>query len=134
MPKRFSIDIIATPEDIDELGHVNNAVWVRWIQQVSTAHWQAVATPAQQEACLWIVTRHEIDYRGNVAAGTRVSAQTWLDELPRGARFNRNVEFLTEDGTVIVAARTTWALLDRESGRLMRVRADIIDRFMGSDG
>lgn len=132
MPARFSIDITASPEDIDELGHVNNAVWVRWIQAVSTAHWQAVATPEQQAGCIWIVTRHEIDYRGNISAGDRVTARTWLDELPRGARFNRNVDFTTPQGDVIVSARTTWALLDRESGRLMRIRADIIDRFMES--
>ena len=52
----------ARAEDIDELGHVNNAVWVRWIQDVATAHWQAVADPAHVDAYIWVVIRHEIDY------------------------------------------------------------------------
>jgi hypothetical protein len=52
----------ARPEDIDELGHVNNAAWVRWIQDMATAHWRAVADPAHVDAYVWVVTRHEIDY------------------------------------------------------------------------
>ena len=128
--KPFTLPITPTPADIDELGHVNNAVWVRWIQDVSTAHWLSLATAEQQAAYIWIVTRHEIDYRGNVGAGETVIARTWLDELPRGARFNRNVDFTKADGTVIVTAKTAWALVDRPSGRLLRIRADIIEPFM----
>lgn len=130
MPKPFTLPITAAPTDIDELGHVNNAVWVRWIQEVSTAHWQALATLEQQAAYIWIVTRHEIDYRGNISLGESVTARTWLSEMPRGARFNRNVDFTKSDGTVIVTAKTAWALLDRESGRLLRIRADIYEPFM----
>jgi acyl-CoA thioester hydrolase len=126
----FTLPITAAPTDIDELGHVNNAVWVRWIQEVSTAHWQALATLEQQAAYIWIVTRHEIDYRGNISLGESVTARTWLSEMPRGARFNRNVDFTKSDGTVIVTAKTAWALLDRESGRLLRIRADIYEPFM----
>jgi Thioesterase superfamily len=85
MSTPYTLTITATPADIDELGHVNNAVWVRWIQDVSTAHWLSLATPEQNEAYIWIVTRHEIDYRGNIALGESVTARTWLSEMPRGA-------------------------------------------------
>jgi acyl-CoA thioester hydrolase len=126
----FTLTITPTSGDIDELHHVNNAVWVRWIQDISTAHWQSLATAEQQAAYIWIVTRHEIDYRGNIALGKSVTARTWLSERPRGARFNRNVDFTKADGSVIVSAKTTWALIDRPSGRLLRIRADIIEPFM----
>lgn len=126
----FTLTITPTSRDIDELHHVNNAVWVRWIQDISTAHWQSLATAEQQAAYIWIVTRHEIDYRGNIALGESVTARTWLSERPRGARFNRNVDFTKADGSVIVSAKTTWALIDRPSGRLLRIRADIIEPFM----
>jgi acyl-CoA thioester hydrolase len=126
----FTLTITPTSGDIDELHHVNNAVWVRWIQDISTAHWQSLATAEQQAAYIWIVTRHEIDYRGNIALGESVTARTWLSEMPRGARFNRNVDFTKADGSVIVSAKTTWALIDRPSGRLLRIRADIIEPFM----
>ena len=58
---RLSYPITATEADIDELGHVNNAVWVKWIQDIAVAHWNTIATPEQREAMIWVVTRHEID-------------------------------------------------------------------------
>ena len=58
----FELRITASPEDIDELGHVNNAAWVRWIQDVATAHWYAIAPAQHRDAYVWVVTRHEIDY------------------------------------------------------------------------
>ncbi|WP_109807802.1 acyl-CoA thioesterase [Sphingosinithalassobacter portus] len=127
---RFTMTITAGPDDIDELGHVNNAVWVKWIQDVAVAHWDAVAPAEHRAAYIWVVTRHEIDYRGNVKAGESVIAETWVEEAPRGARFDRHMRFTGADGRVRVEAKTTWALLDRESGRLMRVRDDIAAPFL----
>ncbi len=128
----FTRTITATPADIDELGHVNNAVWVRWIQDMATAHWQAVAPAEHIAAYIWVVTRHEIDYRGNVAAGESVIGETWVPDKPVGARFNRHVRFTGADGKVKVQAITTWALIDRASGRLARVRDEIAAPFLGA--
>lgn len=130
MATPFTTAIVATPDDIDELGHVNNAVWVKWIQQVATAHWLAVAQPAHVDAYLWVVTRHEIDYRGNVRAGETVTARTWVADAPRGARFDRLMEFVGEDGQVKVAAKTTWAILDRASQRIVRVPPEVAEPFL----
>jgi acyl-CoA thioester hydrolase len=127
---RFSRSITAAPGDIDVLGHVNNAVWVGWIQDIAVAHWEALATPEEQAALVWVVTRHEIDYRGNVGAGETVMGETWVPAQPRGARFNRHVRFTGMDGKVRVEAVTTWALLDRASGRLLRVPAELGTRFL----
>lgn len=129
--KRFTRTIIAAPDDIDELGHVNNAVWVRWIQDVAVAHWAAVAPPEHRDAYVWVVTRHEIDYRGNVVAGETVTAETWVPEPPKGARFDRHMRFTGADGRVKVEAVSTWAMIDRATGRLVRVRPEIAAPFMG---
>ncbi|GAA0331267.1 thioesterase family protein [Sphingomonas oligophenolica] len=126
----FTRTIIATEADIDELGHVNNAVWVKWIQDIAVAHWEAVASPEQQAAYIWVVTRHEIDYRGNVSAGETVTGETWVSEPPKGARFDRHVRFTGTDGKVKVEAVTTWALLDRATGRLLRVRPELAAPFL----
>jgi acyl-CoA thioester hydrolase len=128
--QRFTRQITATPEDIDELGHVNNAVWVRWIQDMATSHWDAVATPEHRERFFWVVTRHEIDYRGNVAPGESVTAETWVDGLPRGARIDRLVRFTGSDGRVKVEAKTTWAIVDRGTGRILRVPAEVAAPFL----
>lgn len=127
---RFSLSITATPDDIDVLGHVNNAVWVAWIQDIAVAHWESLATKAERESLIWVVTRHEIDYRGNVRAGETVTGETWVPDPPRGARFNRHVRFTGADGKVRVEAVTSWALLDRASGRLLRVPAALAERFL----
>jgi len=127
---RFTLTITAAPADIDELGHVNNAVWVRWIQDIATAHWDAVAPPEHRAAYVWVVTRHEINYRGNVAVGETVTGETWVPEPPKGARFDRHVRFTGADGRVKVEAITTWALIDRATGRLLRVRPEIAAPFL----
>ena len=125
----FTMHVIAADGDIDELGHVNNAVWVRWIQDIATAHWAAVAPPEHQAAYVWVVTRHEIDYRGNLGPGEGVTAETWVG-TPKGARFDRHVRFTGDDGRVKVEAVTTWALIDRATGKLLRVRDDIAAPFL----
>ena len=127
---RFTLNKTASREDIDILGHVNNAVWVAWIQDVALAHWAAVAPPEVQDACFFVVTRHEIDYRGNVSTGETVTAETWVSDPPQGARFDRHVRFTGADGKVKVEAVTSWALIDRATGRLMRVRPELAAPFL----
>lgn len=129
----FTRIFTAQPDDIDELGHVNNAVWVRWIQDMATSHWQAVAAPEHIAAYFWVVTRHEIDYRGNVGPGESVTANTWIESDPKGAQFARRVDFVDAAGKVIVRANTTWAMIDKATGRLVRVRPEVSAPFMGVD-
>ncbi|MBK7161833.1 MAG: acyl-CoA thioesterase [Sphingomonadales bacterium] len=130
MSQPYARDFTASPEDIDELGHVNNAVWVRWIQDMATSHWNAVAAPEHIAAYIWVVTRHEIDYRGNVALGESVTGRTWIESQPKGAQFDRRVDFVDASGKVIVRANTTWAMIDKASGRLARVRPEVSAPFM----
>ena len=126
----FTLPFTATPADIDELGHVNNAVWVRWIQDMATAHWNAVAAPEHIAAYIWVVTRHEIDYRGNIGPDESVTGRTWIETQPKGAQFDRRVDFLDAKGKVIVSANSTWAMLDKASGRLVRVREAVSGPFL----
>ncbi|GHH21748.1 MULTISPECIES: acyl-CoA thioesterase [Sphingomonas] len=127
---RFVQAITASAADIDELGHVNNAVWVRWIQEIAVAHWMAQALPEHRDAYFWVVTRHEVDYRGNVGVGETVTGETWVAAAPKGARFDRAVRFTGADGKVKVEAVTTWAMLDRATGKLARVRDEIAAPFL----
>jgi acyl-CoA thioester hydrolase len=133
MTKPHTLQFTATPADIDELGHVNNAVWVRWIQDMATSHWNAVAAPEHIAAYIWMVTRHEIDYRGNIVAGESVRGLTWIESQPKGAQFDRRVDFTNAAGKVIVRANTTWAILDKASGRLVRVRPEISAPFFAAE-
>ncbi|MEO6041132.1 MAG: acyl-CoA thioesterase [Croceibacterium sp.] len=130
MSSTFALTFTALPEHIDENGHVNNAVWVRWMEDLATAHWLADADPAHLAAYAWVVTRHEIDYRGNVREGEAVTGTTEILEGPSGARFDRHFTFANAAGKAIVRARTTWAMVDRETWRVMRVPPEVAAPFL----
>lgn len=126
----FELPLELRPADIDELGHVNNAVYVRWIQDMATAHWRAVARPEDVDRYVWVVTRHEIDYRRATRLGDRLTARTWVGE-PQGARFDRFVEIVGGDGSVRVSARTVWALVELDTMRPIRIQREVAAPFLG---
>lgn len=126
----FELTLTAGPQHIDELGHVNNAVWVQWVQQVAVAHWQAVAAEAHKAAYFWVVVRHEIDYLRAAYEGDRITARTWVGDTPQGARFDRFVEFTGADGKICVRSRTEWAIIDKALGRPIRVPAEVVAPFL----
>jgi acyl-CoA thioester hydrolase len=127
----FEHRIVAPPEAIDELGHVNNAVWVQWIQEVALAHWYSVAAPEHRQDYIWVVVRHEIDYLRAAFEGESLTGRTWVGEAPKGARFDRHMEFVGEDGKVRVRAVTVWAIIDKATGRPIRVPPEVVAPFMG---
>lgn len=132
-PPTFEMTLLARAEHIDELGHVNNAVWVQWIQKVAVAHWNALAKPEHQLAYHWVVVRHEIDYLHPGNPDERFKAVTWVGERPKGARFDRFVEFIRSDGKVCVRARTQWAIIDEALGRPIRIPWEVIAPFIAGE-
>ena len=128
----FEMKFTARAEHIDELGHVNNAVWVQWIQEIAVAHWRSVADPAHDAAYFWVVVRHEIDYLRAAVEGEAVTARTWVGDASQGARFARFVEFTSSDGKSCVRAKTDWAIIDKAAGRPIRVPAEVIAPFLTS--
>ena len=110
MSNSFTLTFTAGPEHIDINGHVNNMVWLQWVQDIATAHWERDALPEHVTAYLWFVTRHEIDYRGNIGPGETVTARTYIPEPPSGARFLRCVDFTTAamESTLPAIVFTIW--------------------------
>ena len=125
----FEITFTAAPEHIDELGHVNNAVWVQWMEQVAVAHWRSVADAEHQDAYFWVVVRHEIDYLRAVLEGERITARTWVGDNLKGAKFDRHIEFVGADGKPRVRSRTDWAIIDKASGRPIRIPPEVVAPF-----
>jgi acyl-CoA thioester hydrolase len=97
---------------------------------MATAHWDSAARPQDREAFYWVVVRHEIDYRGNIALGGSVVATTWIEGGAQGAKSLRRAEFTDTSGKRLVSAATTWAMIDRASGRLARVRPEVLGPFL----
>lgn len=122
------------PEHIDELGHVNNLVYLRWVQDVATAHWTGAARAQDQEDTVWVVVRHEIDFKVPALEGDEVLATTWVEGW-RGPTSDRHTEFTrSSDDKVLARARTVWCALDPETHRPKRVTAEMSGPFLKEEG
>lgn len=122
---RFELACPILPGDIDELGHVNNVVYVRWVQDVAIAHWRAAATPEQLAELAWVALRHEIDYKAPAMPDDQIVASTWVGEA-EAVRFERFVEILrASDRKVLARSRTLWCPISRATGRITRVGDDV---------
>ncbi len=125
----FEIAISVEPADIDELGHVNNVAYLRWVQDVAVAHWRAVAAAEDQARLRWLVVRHEIDYKHPAFLGDRIVAKTWVGTASR-IRFERHTELLrTTDRCLLAKARTLWCPIDAATGKPISVGPDVRARF-----
>ncbi|NTW83503.1 MAG: acyl-CoA thioesterase [Chlorobiaceae bacterium] len=127
--ERFEISIDVQPEDIDMLGHVSNIVYVRWIQEAAIEHWSKLAPDHAQKKLVWVVRRHEIDYKKSAMEGDTVLVQTWIGTASRIA-FDRHTEILrASDQRLLAQARTVWCPLDRETGKPTDVSPEIRSLF-----
>jgi acyl-CoA thioester hydrolase len=129
VPTMFTLPLRVEEADIDENNHVNNIVYLRWVQEVATAHWYAAATEQQQADYAWVVLRHEIDYKRPALLGEELEARTHVGEAS-GAKFERFVEiWRLPDNQLLARARSVWAALDSHTGRPRRVEAALRERF-----
>lgn len=125
----FMHTITITPEDIDDMNHVNNVVYLRWVQDAAAAHWDALASEELKRKYAWVVLRHEIDYKSAAKLGDPVKAETWVSSR-EGVRSVRHVKLShAESGIIFAEAVTTWCLLDAVTKRPKRIDTDITSIF-----
>lgn len=125
----FALSVASSPADFDEMGHVNNAVYLKWAQQIAVTHWRLVASEEMRRRWLWVVLRHEIDYREPVLPGDAVKARTWLGAAD-GARFERFIDIRKAGGARPAAAvKSIWVLIDSTTRRPRRIGAEILEAF-----
>ncbi len=125
----FELSFSVEPDDIDWLGHVNNVVYLRWVQDAAVAHWHELATEQEQARLLWVVVRHEIDYKRQTFLGDVVIARTWVGEALR-RNFERHTELLREsDGRILAKARTLWCPIDKSTHKAVAVDEVLRARF-----
>jgi acyl-CoA thioester hydrolase len=131
----FELPVRVLDTDIDELGHANNIVFVRWIQDVAVAHSVAVGLTVEAYrtiGAVFFVRRHEIDYLRPVLRGDDLLLRTWIDSI-FAAKCLRGTEFVKRgtDGSETIVARsmTTWGCVEIMSGRPTRIPSAIRDAF-----
>lgn len=125
----FPIKVVAT--DIDELNHVNNIVYLRYVQEAAGNHWHTVVPEELSAHIIWVVRRHEIDYLKPAFLGDELTVKTWVDNFT-GVTSDRHCEILR--GTEVLArSRTIWVSLDAVSFRPKRIGEEIAGLFFGSE-
>jgi acyl-CoA thioester hydrolase len=126
---RFEMIVSVLPDDIDEQNHVNNTVYLRWVQDVATAHWRAVASAEAQAIIGWVVLRHEIDYKAPATLGDEIVLRTWVGKATR-LTFERFTEIRrNRDGRLLSETRTLWCPIDAQTSRPVRVSAEVRAQF-----
>ncbi|MCU0620958.1 MAG: acyl-CoA thioesterase [Gemmatimonadales bacterium] len=124
-PPVYELPLGILPDDIDALGHVNNTVYLRWVQDAAVAHWRQLAPADAQATVFWVVLRHEIDYKRAVGPDDAVVARTWVGHAER-LSFERHTEIVRrDDGALVAKARTVWCPVDATTGRPRRVTDEL---------
>lgn len=125
--KTFQKNIKVLEEHIDQLKHVNNVVYLQWVQDLAGNHWDMITKNVYDEVYYWVVIDHYIEYKGQAVLDDVIVAKTYI-EKSEGVKSTRIVEFYL-DTKLIVRAKTNWALIAKNSNRLVRVPQEIVDLF-----
>jgi len=128
----FSIRVNVTEQDIDELRHVNNLVYIRWIQDVAFAHSVAVGLPMEKYRSLgafFVVRRHEVDYLRSAVLGDELEVETRVIESSLVTAHRQTFIRRLSDGQVMVQAKTHWAYVSTTTGRPVRIPPEVRQCF-----
>lgn len=126
------LPIEVQPDDIDHLGHVNNAVYLQWVQAVVVQHWTRLAPKDAARQRLWMAQRHEIAYRRPAHLGDVVVATTWVESY-RGTR--ARFRTLVRCGADILAEiQSTWVCIDAVTRRPMKIGDEVGAIFVAGPG
>ena len=120
---QFTLKVVA--EEIDVLNHVNNMVYLKWINEASEKHWAVLTNELIDSKYFWVCIRHEIDYVGEAFLDDEITVCTWVGES-MGVRSIRHVAIFKGD-ELLAKALTTWCLIDVKTQKPTRVRQDILN-------
>lgn len=124
---KFEHEIAILPRDIDDMGHVNNAVYLRWVQEAIIGYWQHISSIDAQQELLWVAVKHEIFYRTPLFLNDEVDALVTATGA-RGSRASFSTYFRRGEATA-VEVLSSWCCVDPVTRRPKRIAHDIARRF-----
>jgi acyl-CoA thioester hydrolase len=116
---------------IDENGHVNNVMYVQWMQDIAVEHYEAIGgvNPMQLIGATWVVREHRIEYLLPAFAGEEIEIRTWVENVRR-VRSLRKYEFVRKsDGRMLVRGETDWVFVDAKSGTPLAIPPQVSEIF-----
>ncbi|USW92918.1 acyl-CoA thioesterase [Pseudomonas proteolytica] len=133
LAKPFIIDLQVVPEDIDGLGHANNAVYVSWLERCAWRHSQRLGLDLTEYRRLdraMAVVRHEIDYLAAGYEGDELQLATWIVDWDQRLKMTRRFQLMRPcDGTTLLRAQTTFVCIELSSGKPKRMPAEFIEGY-----
>jgi acyl-CoA thioester hydrolase len=126
-PKIFQHQHLVQPNEIDELNHVNNIVYLQYVQDIAQAHWEASKLQSADFEIVWVARRHEIDYFKPAFLGDELTVKTFVESFT-GVASVRICEIYKAE-TLIAKARTTWVAVNPETQRPQRIGQELINAF-----
>ena len=123
--------IFIIPESaIDENGHVNNVVYVQWMQDIAVEHYASIGgIAAQGPDSTWVVREHRIEYFLPAFLGEEIEIKTWVENIRR-VRSLRKYEFIRKaDGKVLVKGETDWVFVDVKTGSPRAIPEEVSNVF-----
>ncbi|RIK53999.1 MAG: acyl-CoA thioesterase [Chloroflexi bacterium] len=129
-PPIYAKIITIPPSAIDENGHVNNVVYVQWMQDIAVEHYASLGgIEAQGPDSTWVVRQHSIEYLLPAFAGEEIEIRTWVENI-RKARSLRRYEFVRKgDGKILVKGETDWVFVDVKTGNLKAIPPEVAGIF-----
>jgi len=122
----FLREVTVTAEHLDHLAHVNNVVYVKWLQEMAYDHWTHFVSPQLHESVLWVVRRHEIDYLAQAFLADELILKTYTG-THTGVTWDRHYEITRKsDQKKIVVAKSIWVLLNRKTFKPQRIDHEIL--------
>jgi len=125
---KFRHPIAIEPADIDHMGHVNNAVYLKWVQDAVVDYWRSVAPAEALTRHLWVALKHEITYLKPTLLQDTVVAEVIAEKVEGARAFFRTV--LCRGDEVLSVISSCWCCLDATTKRPARLAHDIIGRFL----
>lgn len=133
LPAPFVLGIEVGAEHIDEFAHVNNVVYVGWLEQCAWAHSRSLGLTLDDYRRLdrgMLVVRHEIDYLAAAREGERLELGTWIVESDGRLSITRQFQLRRPaDGVTLLRARTRFVCAELSSGRPRRLPAEFVERY-----
>ena len=129
--KPFAFPIKVPPDDIDFMGHVNNARYLNWVQDAVLSHWQKLAPAEEVASKAWVALKHEITYRKPAFLDDDVMAQTVLESFKGARAFYSTVIKRGEE--VLAEVQSAWCCIDAETLRPARINEEMRRFFFPGD-
>jgi acyl-CoA thioester hydrolase len=124
----FRHPIAIDPDDIDHMGHVNNAVYLKWVQEAVVDYWNSVAPPGAVAQHLWVALKHEITYLRPTFLQDNVVAEVIAEKVEGARAFFRTV--VRRGDEVLSEISSCWCCLDVATKRPARLAREVVGRFL----